>query len=246
MIQIMVPACGNDQSFLADYWPKNVTEVDGKVMIQYAVENFDTVPDKHFIFLLNEAECVRFHTDDMVSLLTKGNADIIRLEHETGGALCTCLMAIEHIDHADELLISNNDQKFDCDMEEILEQFRQADADCGVVCFECVHPRWSYVRMDAGYVTEVAEKRPISKHAIAGIYYFKQGRDFVEAAKRAILKGQQHEGKFFISAALNEMILLGKQVVCQTIKPEAYHTFYEPNQIRKYEWEMRGNEHTCT
>lgn len=239
MIHIMIPACGNDQKFLANYWPKNVTEVNGKTMIQYAIENFNSFPNKNFIFILNQKECVRFHTDNMVSLLTEGNADIITLENETGGALCTCLMAIDMINDDNELLISNNDQKFDCDLSEHIQVFRQKGADCGVICFECIHPRWSFVRTENEYVIETAEKRPISKNAIAGIYYFKKGRDFVETAKRAILKGEQYEGRYFISTAVNEMILLGKKVICQSVKKEQYHTFYEPKQIEKYEQEMQ-------
>ncbi len=246
MIHIMIPACGNDQKFLENYWPKNVTEVNGKVMIQYAVENFNSIPDKKFIFILNEKECIRFHTDNMVSLLSEENANIITLQNETGGALCTCLMGIELINNDDELLISNNDQKFDCDLFEIIQDFRQKDADCGVVCFECIHPRWSFVRVENDLVIETAEKRPISKKAIAGVYYFKKGKDFVETAKKTILKGQQYDGRYFISTAINEIILQGKKVVIYTVEKEQYHTFYELKQIEKYEQEKRRNENYCT
>lgn len=245
MIHIMIPACGNDQHFLANYWPKNVTEVNGKVMIQYAIENFSSFQDKNYIFILNKKECDRFHTDNLVSILTEGNANIISLENQTGGALCTCLMAIDIINNDDELIISNNDQKFDCDLSDIIQIFRRQDADCGLVCFESVHPRWSFVRAENENVIETAEKRPISKNAIAGLYYFKKGKNFVETAKKAILKGQQYDGRYFISAAVNEMILLGKKVTYQQVEAEQYHTFYEPKQIEKYELEMR-DENSCT
>lgn len=246
MMHIMIPACGNDQQFLANYWPKNVTEVNGKVMIQYAIENFNSFPDKNFVFILNKKECDRFHTDSMVSLLAAGNKDIITLENETGGALCTCLMAVEFVNDDNELIISNNDHKFDCDLLEVIQSLRQKNADCGLICFECIHPRWSFVRMENDYVTEVAEKIPISKNAIAGVYYFKRGRDFVEAAKKAILKNQQCNDRYFISAAVNEMILLDKTVVAETVENKQYHTFYEPKQIEKYEQEICGDENHCT
>lgn len=245
-MHIMIPACGNNQQFLANYWPKNVTEVNGKVMIQYAIENFNSFPDKNFVFILNKKECDHFHTNSMVSLLVPGNKDIITLENETGGALCTCLMAVEFINDDNELIISNNDQKFDCDLLKVIQSFRQKNADCGLICFECVHPRWSFVRVENGYVTEAAEKMPISKNAIAGIYYFKKGKDFVEAAKKAILKNQQCNNRYFISAAVNEMILLGKTVIAETVENKQYHTFYEPKQIEKYEQEICGDENHCT
>lgn len=246
MTHILIPACGNNQKFIENYWPQNVTEVNGKVMIQYAIENFNTIPDKDYIFILNKRECEYFHTDNMVSLLTAGNKSIVTLENETGGALCTCLMGVEFINDDNELIISNNDQKFDCDLNKVVKSFRRKNADCGLVCFDCIHPRWSFVRMENGYVTEVAEKVPISKKAVAGVYYFKRGRDFVEAAKKAILKNQQYNNRYFISAAVNEMILASKTVIAESVENSQYHTFYEPKQIEKYEQEISENENHCT
>ena len=240
MINIMIPASGSSVQFASEYWPKNCVEICEKPMIQYVIENFESVKNKKFIAILSEEECTKFHTDNMVKLFTDDNAEIIRLTGSTGGALCTGLMAVEYIDNDDELLISNNDQKFDCDMEEVLKKFRKDKVDCGVVTFECVHPRWSYIRLEGKNVVEAAEKRPISKQAIAGLYYFKHGKDFVEAAKNTILKGKDHEGVFYISASINEMILKNKKVGHVEISPKLYHTFYEPKQIEKYELEMRN------
>lgn len=235
MIHVMIPACGQDQRFLDAYWPKNVTEVCGKVMMQYVIENFASVPDKRFVVLLDQKECLKFHTDSTVKLLTDGDAEILRLAGPTGGALCTSLMAIESINDENELLISNNDHKCDFDMNGILEHFRAKQADCGVVCFDSVHPRWSYVRMEGERVVEAAEKRPISRLAIAGLYYFRRGKDFIRAAESALLKQSDYEGRYYLSEAINEMILLNKTVVCEQIPKEQYHTFYEPKQIEKYE-----------
>ena len=43
MINILIPACGSNQHFKDGYWPKNVTEINGKPMIEYTVENFDSI-----------------------------------------------------------------------------------------------------------------------------------------------------------------------------------------------------------
>ena len=144
-------------------------------------------------------------------------------------------MAISYINNGDELLVSNHDQTFDCSMEEIRRFFLASGADCGVVTFECVHPRWSYIRLEGENVVEAAEKRPISKHAIAGLYYFRKGEDFVESAKRTIRKGKSYNGKFFLSAAVNEMILMNKRVLHYEVDGAEYHTFYTPQQIELYE-----------
>lgn len=237
-MNVLIPACGNDRQFQSEYWAKNVTEINGKPMIQYVIENFASIPEKKYIVILNESECARFHTDNMVRLLTGGNCEIIRLHQQTRGALCTSLLAVDQIDNEDELIISNNDQKYDCGIENLLNGIREQNADGGVVTFECIHPRWSYVRMENGAVVEASEKRPISRKAIAGLYYFKHGKDFVSAAKQAIIKNRSYDGKFYISASINEMILLGKTIKTAEVLLEEYHSFYEPKQIEKYEMEL--------
>lgn len=32
-------------------------------------------------------------------------------------------------------------------IENVIQYFRDNNADCGVVCFESIHPRWSYVKI---------------------------------------------------------------------------------------------------
>ena len=238
-MNILIPACGNDKQFRDEYWAKNVTEINGKTMIEHTICNYDSFDNKRFIVLLNESECIKFHTDNLVKLLTDGECNIIRVAQETKGALCTCLLAIDSINDDDELLISNNDHKFDCNIANELETIRNDNSDGGVVTFECVHPRWSYVRLENGKITEASEKRPISKNAIAGLYFFKHGKDFVESAKRAIMKNRCYEGRFYLSAAINEMILMGKVMHTAKIPSDKYHSFYEPKQIEKYEMELR-------
>jgi len=105
-----------------------------------------------------------------------------------------------------------------------------------VVTFESVHPRWSYVRLnEQGLVVETAEKRPISRNAIAGLYHFKHGKDFVNSAMRMIQKDSSVNGSYFISPTLNEMILTGKTITTVKVDAEKYHTFYTPQKIKEYE-----------
>lgn len=233
MIRIVVPALESSKHFFDSYWPKNMIEVMGKPMIQYVVESFEGIQDKEFIFLLNMEECNRFHTDKVVKILS--NASTIKLNGETGGALCTCLMAIQHINNDDPVIICNCDQMIDFDLKKVVSYFESTSTDCGLLCFENVHPRWSYVREVDGEVVEAAEKRPISSNAIAGFYYFAHGRDFVECAMSAISNGRQYDGKYYISETINEMILKGKKVRKYMIPKENYHSFYSPQCIKNFE-----------
>lgn len=238
MINILIPSCGNSEFFKGSYYPKTLYEVNGLPMIQQVVDNYASVRDKHFIFLFLQQECDRFHIDNAVSLMANGKSDIIRLKDVTGGALCTCLMAIDYIDTENELIIVNNDQIIDVDYNEVLDYFREQKYDCGVICFDSLHPRWSYIKTDENCkdeVVEAAEKRPVSNKAIAGFYYFRKGYDFIEAAKAAILKGSMYEGRYYLTAAINEMILKNKRAGYWNVENIRYHSFYTPERIRIYE-----------
>ncbi len=83
--------------------------------------------------------------------------------------------------------------------------------DAGVVTFQSTHPRFSYVRADdEGHIVETAEKRVISRLAIAGTILLPAWAAISpEAAKRVLLNNNPVHEAFFISQVLNEMILSG-------------------------------------
>lgn len=239
MKRILIPSMGKSLFFADSYFPKPMIEINGKTMLEHIIEDYKSIEDKRFIFVFSEEDCRRFHLDDSTRILTNNNVDILMLKNETQGALCTCLMAVEYIQDADPLIIANCDQVISEDYSKIIDSFEASGDDAGVIVFDSIHPRWSYIKADGDEVVETAEKRPLSKNAIAGFYYFKKGNDFVESAKQVIRKDNRLEGRFYISAAMNEMILYGKKVGYYRISKNDYHSFYSPEKVR--EFEMRGD-----
>lgn len=240
MINVLIPSMGKSLFFKDSYFPKPMIEVGGKTMLEQVVENYNTLEQKKFIFVFEQGDCSEFHLDDSARILTQPETSIFVLENQTSGALCTCLMAVREINKDEPLFIANCDQIIDVDYHDVINKFNDLSVNAGVVTFDSIHPRWSYVRIKNEEVVEVAEKRPLSKHAIAGLYYFKHGRDFVEAAKRVILKGNEYDGRYYISSSLNEIILQGKTVGYYEIARKRYHSFYSPEKIQEYEEQLRG------
>lgn len=235
MTNVLIPSMGKSMFFKDNYFPKPMIEIDGETMLEKVVANFRTLKERHFIFVFEKKDCGEFHLDESARILTEPNEDVIVLDNETAGALCTCLMAVECINNENALMIANSDQIIDIDYNEIIDNFEKQGADAGIITFDSVHPRWSYAKIVDGLVVEVAEKRPISKHAIAGFYYFKHGSEYIEAAKRVILKDNQINGRYYNSSAINEIILMGKKVGFYNIEREKYHSFYSPDKIKEYE-----------
>lgn len=238
MINVLLPAMGKSAFFKDSYFPKILYEINGKTMLEMIVEDYNVLEPKNFIFVFSDEECIQFHIDDSAKMLSD-KSKVIRLQNQTAGALCTCLMAVEEIDNNTSLVIANCDQIIDVDYQKVIGYFEECNADAGVIIFPSIHPRWSYAKKEGEEIVEVAEKRPLSKDAIAGFYYFKQGTDFVESAKKALLKRSCHEGRYYISSAINELILMGKKICYYDIEKEQYKSFYSPAKIKEYEESLR-------
>jgi dTDP-glucose pyrophosphorylase len=240
MINVLIPMAGKSLYFSENEYlfPKPLIEIGQWTMIEHVIQNLSLVgEDIQFIFVISSADCRKFHLDSTLNIITDHKCRIVRLDNETKGAACSALMAIKNIGNDCPLIIANSDQLFDDSPQDLIAILKGADA--GVVSFESVHPRWSYVRLDEqGFVVETAEKRPISREAIAGLYYFRRGKDFVEAAMRSIQKNSSVNGNFYIAPTLNELILQGKKIRVAKVDAQRYHTFYTPQKIKEYESQL--------
>ena len=237
MINILIPLAGTNQFFNeSEYpYPKPLIEINNKTMIEHVINNFNSIKkDKQFIFIVNSEDCKKYHLDNVLNLLTDEKCKIVKIDNETKGAACSAMMAIEYIDNEIPLIIANADQLFDDSLEVGLSHFSKYDG--GVISFDSIHPRWSYARVDdKELIVETAEKRPLSKHAIAGFFYYKQGSDFISSAISMIKKDASVNGLYYISPTFNEMVLRNKKLVIYKIDNTKYHTFYTPQKIQEYE-----------
>jgi len=86
-----------------------------------------------------------------------------------------------------------------------------------------------------GYVIEAAEKRPISRYATAGIYYFREGRRFVKAAMEMIKKDAHTNSIFYVCPTFNELILEQAKIGVYKISRDAYFSIATPEGVQVYE-----------
>lgn len=237
MINILIPLAGSNQFFneIEYPYPKPLIEINNKTMIEHVIENFDSIKEeKQFIFIVNNEDCKKYHLDNVLNLLTDSRCKIIKIDNQTKGAACSAMMAIGYINNDDKLIIANSDQLFDDNLGNIISEFK--DIDGGVITFNSIHPRWSYARIDENNnIVETAEKRPLSKNAIAGLFYFRMGKDFISSAMSMIQKDASVNDLYYISPTLNEMVLQNKKMIICKIDNNKYHTFYTPQKIQEYE-----------
>ena len=141
MINVLIPMAGKSLYFSeTEYpFPKPLLEIGPRTVIEHVISNLSSIDaELQFIFVLNSADCRKFHLDSTLNIITDHKCKIIRLENETKGAACSALMAISHIANDKPLIIANSDQIFEGSLKDMVAGFR--DSDAGVMTFESVHP----------------------------------------------------------------------------------------------------------
>lgn len=239
MINIVIPMLGNNkfENNNEYQYPKPLIEIMNKPLIERSLDSLRMIPgEKRFIFIVNTADCQSYSLDNVLRLVAEPTSVIIPLEKETGGAVCSTLMAIDYIDNNDPLIVVNSDQIIDHDLDKIMFDFVNRELDAGIICFDSVYPRWSYIRLDDDdNVIETSEKRPISRNAIAGFYYFKKGGLFVTSAMQAIERDASTDGRYYLSSTFNELILEGRKIGYYRIANSDYYNFHSPQVLKEYE-----------
>lgn len=243
-MRYLIPIASSDDLFPKEeyHFPKPLIEVDGTPMMSLVVNSIRKRDSAaRFIFVVLRQDVLEYSLDSILKLLAGEDSIVIELSKPTMGSVCSALMAVDHISDDDPLIVCNGDQIIDADLAAVARGFQHSGVDAGVVTFQSVHPRWSYVREDEnGYVIETAEKRVLSRKAIAGYYYFRTGGLFIEAAQNYLLKADPMGGRYYLSPVLNEVILSGGRIGQHEIPSGSYISFYSPKRIEFYQSEIKS------
>jgi dTDP-glucose pyrophosphorylase len=211
-LNVLIPMAGAGSRFeQAGYvLPKPLIEVNSKPMIQAVVENLNF--DSKHTFIVQKSHRSKYNLDFMLGLVSPG-CNVVEVDGLTEGAACTTLLAKDIINNDNPLVIANSDQYVDWNVSEFMYKMQEQNVDAGIVCFNSSHPKWSFAKVNEhGYVTEVAEKQPISDIATVGIYFWKKGSDYVKYAEQMIGKNLRHNNEFYVCPVFNEAIDDGKKV----------------------------------
>jgi dTDP-glucose pyrophosphorylase len=214
-MNIVMPMAGRGSRFAEVGYsvPKPLIDVRGRPMYAWATDSLPLALAKRLIFVcLAEHLEHRALADDIRERYGRFDPVIISLDHVTEGQACTVLLAREHIDNEDPLIIYNADTYCRTGLAGTLPTMpRTVDGILGV--FRAPGDKWSFARVDeAGRVVETAEKRRISDWATTGLYHFTRGRDFVRAADAMIAANERERGEFYVAPVYNRLIAAGADI----------------------------------
>lgn len=197
-------------------------QVKGKPMIQVVLENLNI--NAKYVFIVQRSHYEKYNLQyhflkvctDLVRYLLRlisPDCEIVITEGLTEGAACSVLLAKEFINNDNPILMANSDQFIVWNSSAFLYQAQSLGVDGTILTFDSVHPKWSFAKLGQdGFVTEVAEKKPISNHATVGIYYWSKGSDFVKYAEQMIAKDIRVNNEFYVCPVYNEAIQDDKKI----------------------------------
>jgi NDP-sugar pyrophosphorylase family protein len=210
-----------------------LTEFQGKILLEHQIEKCEAINPDEYIFTVPEASISDYKFDLIIKQIIS-NYKILGLKNPTAGSICTALLGIDYFNGDEEIIILAADEFINVNYLDIVNYFRHENAECGIVNFSSIHPRYSYMLDDpSGKIIEIAEKNPLSKNALASFYYFNKSSYFIEAAMKVIKKDRKILDSFYISQAVNEMILEGKKIINYNIESESFIPLKTKSQIKK-------------
>lgn len=232
-LQVLMPMGGLGSRFAKEGYttPKPLIEVDGKPMFMRALDSFAGIHAVQHIFVIRQEHDQAYDLKNKI-LEQLPDAKIALLDHDTGGAVETCLIAKDLIDPTLPITIADCDIYFES--KTYFDKIAAGQADAMLLTFPSDDPRYSYVELNAaGQAVRTAEKVVISNHAILGGYYFKSGELFVSLAEQ-FMSGGLPDGlkEYFMSHLFN--LLLARQGIIEIADIDVMHIFGTPEELNAY------------
>jgi len=206
-INIVIPMAGKGERFLnAGYkTPKPLLKIGEKPIIEHIIDTM-RMPNAQFIFIIRQDHCDESQLDKKL-LQIEPNAKIVKIDQITEGAICTVLLAKEHFDDDNPMIIKDCDQIINWDPKHFIDFVERNKADGSVINIHTDRPNYSFSRVDSkGRITETAEKTVISNYGSVGIYYFAKGKDLVKYAQKMIDKNLRVNNEFYTAPVYNQFI----------------------------------------
>jgi len=100
--------------------------------------------------------------------------------------------------------------------------------------FKSDHPKWSYAKVERGFITQVREKCVISDNATSGIYLWNRAGDFIDGVKDMMNVNDRHNNEFYIAPSYNYCIKKGLNYRISQIKRQAMWGLGTPEDLIKF------------
>ena len=239
---ILIPMAGAGSRFKESIYKKSkpIIKINGKQMVIKAVDMLPKNENEKIIFI-----CRDFHLEEKIDEEIKKhykNASFISINSLTEGQACTCLMAKKEIDNKEELIIAA------CDNGIIYNEdlFEKAKKEYDAIVFTFKNDKsveknpnqygWAKVN-EKNEIMQMSVKKaisetPIKDNALVGTFWFKEGKNFVLAAKKMIENNERINNEFYVDKCIDTLIQMKKKVYA--LEVEKFYCWGTPYELEMY------------
>jgi dTDP-glucose pyrophosphorylase len=234
-VQSLILAAGNTSSNSTDLnYPVIMTEFNGKPLVEWIVEDIIPLNQEKIVIVVNQEDINRYHIDRTLKLI-EPMIEVVGVPSNLGGAACSALIGLQFLRQEDEVIIINGNEKLTENHSLLMNQIYEKRAAASVVSFDSIHPRYSYAKINSKQnVIEISEKDPISRNALVGFFWFSQASMIDRAIKKMIVKGSSINEVFYLSPALNELVLEDLEISMIKVDNSKYHPMKSEWQLSEY------------
>ena len=250
-MNILIPMAGEGNRFKEQGYniPKPIIPTyDRKSKKEYpmvvcAANNLPGAEDKNNKIIFIDRT---FHKEQGVEDIIKSyweNAKFITLDKLTEGQASTCLKAKDEINTDEELLIG----PCDCGINININKFNELKKTCDCIVFTftnndsvCENPNaYGWMKTDSdNNILSASVKRAISDNpekdpAVTAVFWFKHGKDFVQAAENMIAANKRINNEFYVDEVVNFILELGLKA--KTFNVDKYFCWGTPKDYEDYQ-----------
>jgi dTDP-glucose pyrophosphorylase len=235
-VNIVIPMAGAGSRFYNEGYslPKPFIDIQGKMMIEHVLNGL-SCPRATYTLIVQEAFLLR-NKDCLDKLMCGYDIQIQTVERLTQGATCTALAVYKLINNKTPVIFADADNIFKHGIvSEFLSDSVERQLDGSLLTFESNQECFSFVELDSvGLAIRTAEKKVISNHAIAGVYYFKHGECFVDQAIQNMIYNDRVGGEYYMSHIYNYLIKNNGKVGNFSISNDEWDCVGTPKLLREF------------
>jgi len=194
---------------------KSLVRVAGKTVLEHIITRLEAIEVEEYIFIVDD-------NGTQIEDFMRGNFPALECtyipQQEKLGPAHAVYLAAERIQPGDDVLVVFNDTIFITDLTRIDELCRECDA------LIYSHEVEDYQRFGVnvvrdGHIVDMVEKpdTPVSRLAQVGLYYLKDGCDFMAYLQESIEAQEKEKGEFYLPAVFMRMIRAGRKLCAPSI-----------------------------
>lgn len=194
--------------------PKPLLRVAGNTVVGHILDQMQQVTTEEVIFV------VGYKGDEIEKWIRENYSNLdchFVIQKEALGQAHAVWLCEKFLDDGD-VIVAFGDGVIEADYAGL----RNPDVDATFLVKEIEDPRRFGVAVlnEDGYVTELIEKPPTTEHklAIAGINWFKKGRQLFEATESIIKSGRKTLGEYFMVDAYQVLLEQGAKIRTQLLR----------------------------